>query len=598
MKKQLCIFLLSIVTSVGFGQTTIGYKSVVKYFFESYDYRKDTDTYPVFIKRNYNYYIAEKSSSSSDVSKEQLFWSAKKGKYIEVDYNEGIFEEKELKDKTLELNRGGYYDLNPSFGYTNYFIDVIKQLKKKEFISLSDDEIYALGRAYSTYASSLVNHNSGTSSADLCFLKKDHGKNLLTPKQLLTYRHYRHLATSYFYKLYQKTPSYETFIGNIFTKYSNEHLTSFLDLLLVQNMEEAYKELNDSIYTPFEIAYAKNTLNSCKKNSILLLSGDNDTYTCLYAQAFLKHRKDVTILNRHLFGTNNYINHFRDNQTFDAFPLKMELKKSDYSDGTLLNNKLLSRAFVDIETDSLIIAKNIYDLLKKQDKYYHFPIQFAIETKDKKFIKFTFEEEYIFKNQIALYDILISNYPERVIHFQYDGVALQNTKQKHWYGINKTLFTDPSLNSSTSPFVRAESYQFLTNQLYCPNVNSKTSAINYTIGVYTNAYFQTASSYYDKNLLDSCISLMNSFDQKIPDQLKPSIHLINLLLLSGQIDNTPMTKKWTNLYIEKLNQLIVNKTLPSKEKRYRISSLEALIKLKQPGLNEKLQSTLRALKAY
>ena len=59
---------------------------------------------------------------------------------------------------------------------------------------------------------------------------------------------------------------------------SNEYVTSFLDLRLYQNEEEAKKELKEGLYNDFFISLATNYLNSCDSNAILFCMGDNDTY--------------------------------------------------------------------------------------------------------------------------------------------------------------------------------------------------------------------------------------------------------------------------------------------------------------------------------
>ena len=95
--------------------------------------------------------------------------------------------------------------------------------------------------------------------------------------------------------------------------------------------------------------FAKNYLNSVKKNGVLITFGDNDTFPLWYAQEVEHVRTDVRILNYTLSGMHWYVEQLY-NKIYDSDPLPFTLSKDFYGLG---NDQVLiadrSNEYIEVE---------------------------------------------------------------------------------------------------------------------------------------------------------------------------------------------------------------------------------------------------------
>ncbi len=336
-----------------------------------------------------------------------LFWTKEKKNYLQLDLP--AVKDKDENRRAIEEAVNSYlknwYKVFPYYGYNGWDRDVIGLLEKEK--QLSDTDLYALGRAYSSVASNFLSYNEGFMGPENKFSLPE-GPNSMTSEQLAEYRRYRHLAIASFRKLMKQNSEFETIVGRIDMKTGNEHMTSFLDLRMYQNEDEANKELADSIYSPFMISCARNYLNSCEKNAVLWTNGDNDTYPLLYVQSRLGFRKDVLVVNLSLLNLSRYVNNFR-SSILDAPPIEFMTTPEE------IKNDL--RDYLPVQEE-----KNEYtelsDLIAFQKQKEH---TIAIGTKalpyfpskkiqltcaDGSKMKWKLEKEYLLRSELIVLDML------------------------------------------------------------------------------------------------------------------------------------------------------------------------------------------------
>ncbi|PKP22366.1 MAG: hypothetical protein CVU05_04250 [Bacteroidetes bacterium HGW-Bacteroidetes-21] len=395
------------------------YETIVNRFFDKYSPRDYSGTQELrFEKRPAGWFVTVTDYyNPGNKLKADLFWSSEKNKFMPLTFPKKEKNENLEKEHTTFLNdwNSMNYNLCPYYGYPGWEMDMINSYENQK--NLPDSIIYALGRAYSSFASNLLNNNTGLADQMLQF-ELPQTKNSMTAEQLEKYRFYRHKAIEKFDLVTQMNPSLETLIGRIGIKASNEHLTSFLDLRVYQNESEASKELKPGLYNDFYISMAKNYLNSCEKNAILFTNGDNDTYPLLYVQSQLGFRTDVQVVNFSLLMTERYINSFRDS-ILTAPPLPITFTPEMIA-GNNRNIVLITN-----ENENPIDIPSLIEFLKNEshikdygtEKYFYCPTHAFSLTSPNGNIEWSNDIPYFFKNHLIMLDMLAANNWERPVYF-------------------------------------------------------------------------------------------------------------------------------------------------------------------------------------
>jgi len=441
MRKLLLLLLLLYLTVISCGQNKekhndnyLKYPTIIEVideFFDDYQFESGVYLQNQFQKKPDGWHVVTKEYNYSgkryDVIKDELFWDLKKEEFSEIDYlkSDGASEEKKAEyidgfsKYKHGINKGypewnSYYNIFPYYGYDEAGEDVIKLLEDSE--NLPDTTLYALARCYNNYSFNLLSNQFGIIIEEQFDLSNT--KDCLSEDQLKKYRYYTDKSQEKFNEVYKINPNFETIVGSIHTKWSNEHLSAWLNLRVYQNEEEAKKELRDDLYDPLIIDVAKNYLMSCEKDAILFTNGDNDTYPLHYVQEQLGFRKDVLIVNMSLLGVTRHIDSYKE-KINEAIPMPSSI---DYP----YKEVFYARIQKGRESDCINAIKEIKGKNESPENIRLpintniIPVKDLIEWKDKDIlssINFKLKSKNIYQHDIALLDILANFNWERPLYF-------------------------------------------------------------------------------------------------------------------------------------------------------------------------------------
>jgi hypothetical protein len=498
------------------------YDEVVSKFFDKYSIIKFLGSAEVnFEKRPTGWHVTVINYlDDSKKIKDELFWNREKKKFQKIDFEKIKIggENEEQIEKSKKDWSNGQYSICPYYGYIGWEWDVINDFKDVK--DLPDSTLYALGRAYSSYASNLLNNNSGFADSKLQF-DLPQGKNCMTSEQLEKYRYYRHLAIEKYKKLTELNPKFETIVGAIGMKVSNEYLTSFLDMRIYQNEQEANKEIIEGLYSDFYIAAAKNYLNSCPPNAILITNGDNDTYPLLYVQSKFGFRTDVLVVNASLLQTDRYINSLRE-QILTAPGLPISLTPEEIS------GEKREVILIENDVENTLELNELMEFVRNEDykklngsKYYSYVPSNKFRLKQgENFLEWKVDKRYFLRNQLIILDLLATNKWERPVYFAitlysecYVGLDDYLKLEGSAYSLNSTKkdSTDDQLGSVNS-FVL---FSNLMTKFDWSSINKIATHEKLVCDNYRSNFYNLAEALIKENkpdsarlVLDKCIEIM------------------------------------------------------------------------------------------
>lgn len=360
----------------------------------------------------------DKKSDKFEVDNEELFWSSISGKYKEL----SIFQKGGTPAFTSRVSydvrgRSAYdYERCPYYGYNGWDKDVI--LDYSFAIPANDTTLEGLGRAYSNFAIGYIEpHYSYHLPEQMNFPEKER-VDLFIANEKKCFAAYDVLR--------KRNPHYEVLVGEITSKYANEIISAYADLIEFNRESELNEYFREDLYDPFMLSVARAILDGCAKNGILFTYGDNDTFPLWYLQWIKGVRTDVAVINISLLGVPKYIERWRNG--FKTSPkVSMVVPKAIYdttdyfmfAGGTVdqavspsdFFNALLPYAKGANTAHSMMYS---YDQVVFQTNPAHFARYELLQQEDSIIIKLV--RSYYFTNEMAMLDIIFSNHQSREIY--------------------------------------------------------------------------------------------------------------------------------------------------------------------------------------
>ncbi|HEX3010095.1 MAG TPA: hypothetical protein VHO90_21010 [Bacteroidales bacterium] len=522
------------------------FKEMASKFFSNYSFPKATDYQKYsFAKKPDGWHILLTDHSKEKVVEDYFFWDRGNNKY-KILYFPGATRSGKLIPAEYDTWDNNYFNtISPYYGYIGWDEDVIRNYEDKT--NLSDSVLNALARAYTSYTANLLGTGSYSDPLKRFKLKSD--RNALTDEQLRTYRKYEHLSIETYYRLYQLNPRFENFVGDIFTVYSNQVMTAFLNIRYLQNEAEAQKELKSNLYDPFYLSIAKNYLASCDSNAIIFTNGDNDTFPLLYVQENEGFRRDVLVVNVSLLQSSHYIDHLFE-RIGVSDPITTQIGREKYYSGTLSYAYIIEKIKEDehIELNDLmkfISSTDTATKYKYNDEYIpYIPTSRFQLTVDKKKVLNTGivspadsativpvmkwdwnKKSVIYQNEIAMLDIIATAAFSRPIY-----IAL-TVDDEYYLGLNDYLQCDGFAYKIVPVKYHGEEYPYgsidcdalykkLKDEFYYANLTDGSVVLSEShqrmITVFKNQYARLADELIKENKPDSAREILGLYFERFP----------------------------------------------------------------------------------
>ncbi|MCU4157086.1 DUF2723 domain-containing protein [Carboxylicivirga sp. A043] len=238
-------------------------------------------------------------------------------------------------------------------------------------------------------------------------------------------RDYAFVGSFYAYAIFIALGAFA--IARFIYEKSNSFLSTALALLLVTMavpalmLSQNYNDHNRS-GREFALKQARSYLNSCEPNAILFTYGDNDTYPLWYVQEVEGFRTDIRVINYGLMGADWCVQQLEVavNKTKG---IDLSISQKRYQTGDLDYALLLE------QSEEYAPLQNVVQFIGSNKETSKLPMQngmkvdfspvnrFTLPYNDTDTLKWQCTKRVLYKNDIALLDILATNNWERPVYF-------------------------------------------------------------------------------------------------------------------------------------------------------------------------------------
>lgn len=332
MKKLVLFFLFTLSIKSIFSQyNRPSVIEVVERFYRQYQVPANFHPYVNFEKRQGNWYIVTQRLEGNRLVpvKTYQFYDIFEQQYLPLSLpkndTSGIASPFGFPDEILNMLVS---DVLPSFGYTGWYLDVIRELET--VTNPSDDALYALGRAYQSWTQSLLPYNLEIENFTYGTWPCGPSLDCLSQEKIDSFRLLNFKGIEYFRRLAMRNPSFSPRRwGPIHTTYANEYIREYCQLLPYARQYALSLSFPDSIYTEAELAKPRAWLSECPRGAIILTHGDDDFYPMHYLQKKIGFRTDVLVLNFSLLLSDRFIR-LATMPIYKAQPVKLSVPAKFY----------------------------------------------------------------------------------------------------------------------------------------------------------------------------------------------------------------------------------------------------------------------------
>lgn len=440
MRQTLAILVL-LVTAPVFTQPDTKadnyYPSIIKvldHLFANYQFTENTIDGKLNLVKDTQGWSIEIMEYDSDDARyvprdREMLWSFGSGEFLRVNLPGGTtnvtptLKKRLLHDYSSEYYYFRNYSMNAYYGYEGWSKDVVTAFAGRED-EITNDELYSLARAYGDLADEYGSRTKTFRESSDPVIMDEEGINQFVK--------HINLKADALELLIERDPNHEVLLGDPDLEHASDVMDGYLTLRYLTDIETARQMIRYDLYSDFVRTMAMNYLSSCPQNAILFTNGDNDTYPLLYVQEVYNFRKDVTVANLSLLNIPEYLDQLRRDEGAGALPVEFSLESSFYYD--------LVGKFVEFREDEYPIElglglKFVRDpenvavskftgtevpYLPSKNFFIEYdqaaipsdPIGEVVDV-----IEWSLEKSYLIMGELALLDIIKSNYDHRPICF-------------------------------------------------------------------------------------------------------------------------------------------------------------------------------------
>ncbi|MGB0523855.1 MAG: DUF2723 domain-containing protein [Flammeovirgaceae bacterium] len=334
------------------------------------------------------------------------------------------------------------------------------------------------------------------------------------------------------------------------------------------------------------IDQARNTLESCAPNAILFTGGDNDTFPLWYVQEVEGFRTDVRVVVMSYFSTDWYIHQMR-RQVHESEPLPFTISQNMYRQGKNDYVPLVG------ESKQAVRLKSYINAIQKDDPQVQVPLMdgsvtakllsntfvLDIDTAKLKDMDFITEEEKsklspqmvftlkqgktsIFKNDLAILDLLATNNWERPIYFNNTSANTSNLELRNYLRvegmafrvmpfITKTSNQDQDVGEVNAEIMAANLEKFQFRGFDDPSTFNDEEYRKFGANT-RNTFYRLALKQFNNGDKEAALKTMNTALEKIPDTTIPYSYFIPRYVdLYYKLGETETAKELSNVIGER-----------------------------------------------